>query len=230
MHIVNIFTIPHTGINTIHEFLAGFNVFHDMPLEVLAGNNHLVEHEHDRGLNPKRHNLVWGHLNDMNMGKVRALASHWPVIVPIRDPLLSIISAKKRNPTVVCAHIIKAWNYFLEDLLKFQPFVLPIEIIKDPDNRLACLQEMIVYLKLDWVENCDELLEDFAEEWPEKNSHGSYPLKLAYYNKDMKYLIKNLKTEIAALRILEPVFRPLLESYGYHDLIWFSSPTERTAA
>jgi len=230
MHVINLFTIPHTGLKTLQEFLLKFKFLHDIPLEVLGKNELMFEHGEKQGLIPTRHNLVSGQINGSNIEVMKMLSHHWPMVIPLRDPLLTMISAKNQDPTTNCSHIVRSWIYFLEELYEFDPFIMPIDTLRHPEDRYTCIKELLTHLTLNWSEDSKELCEEFADKWPESNAHGAYPLKTAYYNRDIKYIERNMEKEFQALQVLTPIFRPFLESYGYEDLLWFDSATEQDAA
>jgi len=233
VHVVNLIAVPHSGLHTMRRFFMEFNNFHEVPFTRLKKNSSLIQTAEKKGLSVTQRNLVWGQIITPHMTKIKALAENFPTVIPMRDPLLSVISAAHANPVVStqsCAEIIKAWAYIFADILEHDPFVLALDLIQMYKDRYDALDELITHVDLNWCEQWPIIVENNAVEWPEVNAHGGYPLKLAYYNQDFDYIKQHIPQEVRALQECEPLFRPFLEGLGYSDLLWFSTPTKRRVA
>ena len=103
MQVCLLASVPHTGTNYLFEFFRRHCEFeHVVQLSELAKTvsfrRHWSNDTHvDRGVIEGR-NLVWSHFHDKEKALLFALATAWPAVVPVRDPLLSLCSKHNRMP------------------------------------------------------------------------------------------------------------------------------------
>ncbi len=93
------------------------------------------------------------------------------------------------------------WDLWAKHIHKLKPYYIPMDL----DNKQG-----IVYKGIDF------------KDLKHHNSTGHNPLKKAYYDRDILYLAKELKSNLGSLINLESVLRPPLEELGYRDLLWWS--------
>ena len=126
-----------------------------------------------------------------------------PVIAPIRDPLLSIISSKKRKQPID----LRPWN----SLIRFHEWnnYFPVDLLF-PDERLP---KVMAILNKIGLEMTDEVV-DYVMKWEKKNTAGATDLDLAYESKDRDYLFERVP-EIKYLEFMKPI----LKEIGY-NLLW----------
>ena len=216
MHVINLFTIPYTGVQTLQNFLIQFNIHNSIAI--------------GEELNPLVWNLVTGAIDPKNTKEMQRLSKYYKCVTPLRDPLLTLISARTRNPEGDITAVLRSWIFFMKEVIPFTPFLLPLDVLKTPEDREQALIGLVEHFELQWVDNWGDKVDEMVEKWPETNSLGAYPLKLAYYNKDLAFIKKSLKKEFESLQAIEPLLRPLLEDHGYKDLLWYSTPSLKEAA
>jgi len=185
------------------------------------------------GIEPGQVNLLHTHVTtyDYPVYKVRnyfqnyiaeAMIEKYPTVTPLRDPLLSIITRHSRHPDKDHRYIIAAYTWLLQ-----QPkvFCLPVDTVGDSDtpHRQLLLK---VALKVCGLDPYVDYVKQYAETWPVSNTAKdmpfNLPLKEMYKAKDLDGIEKLLPREIATLREEEKNLRPLLEKWGYCDLLWWS--------
>ena len=216
MHVINLFTIPYTGVQTLQNFLLQFNI----------RNNIKIGEE----LNPLVWNMVTGDIDPSNTKEMKRLSKYYKSVTLLRDPLLTLISARARDTEADITGILRSWIFFMKEVMPLRPFLLPLDLLKTPEHREQALIGLVEHFELQWVDKWGDIVDEMVKKWPETNSLGAYPLKLAYYNKDLGYIKKSLKKEFHSLQMIEGILRPLLEDYGYKDLLWYTTPTIQEAA
>jgi len=167
--------------------------------------NQVGESAWEAGVDPSVLNLIHGHL-DRNVEVTRAFAMSWPCIIPLRDPLSSLITRQNRHPEQSHAHIIRGFKNMHEmncDL--YEPFFFPVDLLKE-ETRDEWVMSMI--------DECG-LTFRVKPDWTPVNSKGDYPLKRAYQERDLRTIRKNVK-EFNMLYELDLDF---FKSQGY-DLWW----------
>lgn len=159
-------------------------------------------------------NIIHGHIDDGTINCIHALNEVGKIIVSCRDPLLTLLTTKVRNdkkpmpsenhftkykdlPTRLAAQLI-SWELWA-NICKLDPFIVPVDITTD--LRFGDID----FSKIGVV-----------------GSYGQYPLKKAYYDKDLEYIKKELEESYNYLTNLEPILRPNLEKIGYSELMWYS--------
>ncbi len=229
MHIVPLLTVQHTGTWFMMEFLRGTESFkHEVDLAALIKNRQFLTLPNNGpiGAHPSRINLVYGHINEPAEGYIRTICAWWRPIVPLRDPLLGIITGKNRNPAQDCSYIVERWLRLEWLVDPFAPHYIPLDLLRTPEERGEALADVLEATQVSMTDAMSRQLNLWANTWPQYqyNSRGTYPLKVAYYNRDMKYIEKhgNMANELMTLRGAESVLRPLLFKQGYRDLMWWT--------
>ncbi len=171
-------------------------------------------------------NLIHGHFNHDNIKMMQAFATTCPVVIPLRDPLLALISSKQRDRSQhgQYLHVV---DQFVDMVAKidvcrkvYDPLYFPIDLIdkEDMNDRRDALRAVLIHTGLDdpgysWP---------VAKDWPRPNSRDDdHDLKRAYLDGDFKTVKLHLPKEVERLKDAECVIRPLLERVGYRDLIWW---------
>jgi len=147
----------------------------------------------------------------------------YPTVIPLRDPLLSLISRQTRHPDRQHHYIVQA----MTQLFKLHPannntmaFFLPVDKLQSASfaGRQHTLKLLLMHMGLpqeDWVD-------EFAADWPVFNSQRG-PLHELYEQGDLDGLRDaGLASEILMLREHEDEIRPLMEQFNYKDLLWYS--------
>ena len=154
----------------------------------------------------------------ITIGLARNLAEYWPTVVPLRDPLLSLITRQLRHPERDHGYIIDAFC----ELWKLAGNVhwLPIDVGERPLDRKDRLVEITAKILGGWTRET----EDFLTQWiaPAYNvTPPEHPLKLAYRTGDFGEIHAAFPEEFDLLLERRGEIRELLEPIGY-QLPWWN--------
>lgn len=133
------------------------------------------------------------------------------VVVPVRDPLLSLISRQERHPDLDHTYIVKGFT----GLGKLRATFIPVDLNRD---RKELLTGVLNEAGLGWAKYAD----DWVTSWPRKNSRKDYPLMDLYKKGDLGAIRKQIPMSLALLQSKESEIRPFLESQGYENLMWWT--------
>ncbi len=186
--VIPIISVPHTGTNSVIELFKnkGYN---EIPLREV------------RNLDKTKTNLISGHIERRNVQFIKDLKdinNISQVIVPMRDPLLSLLSAYHRKEGM--GDMLTSWDLWIEHVHILNPFYVPVDL--DVSS--------LVYR--------DIKFEDIGL----YGYRGEYGLKRAYYDRNLEAIVRKLRGNIKSLQDKEFVFRPILEKLGYKNLLWWS--------
>ena len=255
MRIIVLATVPHTGT----WFMVGFLRTHPavsnfIEIQVLQKAEFLFTDQISgrKGLTFDAVNLVQGHFGYPAHEKLLlAFAAMCPLIIPLRDPLLTLISAVNRDRSETPNPLpspIKAWLRFVEKVDAERDFYKPCYIALDmPDmsaeitgdihhdqtiHRSFALEKVAEHCgvlnkhlePLPGTRHFDPHIKKWADEWPhdQYNSRGMYPLKEAYLARDKKKIRAAMPEAYYFLEQAEAALRPMLEREGYRELMWWS--------
>lgn len=169
-----------------------------------------------------RRPIVQSHLcarDDLELGERRKhitinLAKHlaqcWDVIVPVRDPLLAVITRHIRHPDLDHRYIVHAFARL--ELLDSYVHWLPVDLAPSVRPPLA-------------VDVPTEASESFlkANQAPSYNvTPSNHPLKQAYLAGDFQTIATQCGPAVDLLLDKAEDIRPLLERLGYTDLLWWT--------
>ena len=149
--------------------------------------------------------IIFGHIHPNSVDFIRGLSEISTLIIPMRDPLLSLISNYKRdnhrpktlkNYNIGLFDQLETWVKYIFNLNSFHVPV-DLDISKLEYNGVA-FSKIGVY-----------------------NSFGNSLLNEAYISKDKEYIISKLGDCYSALCDMENILRPSLEKLGYRNLLWW---------
>ena len=245
MRIIVLATVPHTGTWFMVEFLRTHpEVTNFVEIQVLqkAGNLPADSKAGRRGLVSDRVNLVQGHFGPLPHQKLLlAFAALCPLIIPLRDPLLALITAHHRGQDVLQAG--KIWRELATQIDAerdfYQPLYVPLDLLpigkfKLPGDfqlsamRLEKLVQALYVANLSDTDSSEWASFKHAQKWAEEwlhdkyNSRGMYPLKEAYLAGDKKKIRDAMPEAYYFLEQSEDALRPMLEREGYRELMWWS--------
>lgn len=171
----------------------------------------MVYHEHIRP----------DHWSDDQMCRTQlVMAMTNPTVIPIRDPLSSLISYQNRaeihgkigtDGFLPMEHVLDRWVMMAKvfDVLKRNVHFICWDLINgDPDE----LCQIALALGITEGQYLGATL---------NNSMGDYPLKKAYQDGDRETLSQQI-VGFGRLLDREAQLRPFLEELGYSDLMWWS--------
>src|SRR3990167_7292354 len=151
MHVVLLPTLSQTGTHFMAAFFRQFaTLSHVVTLDHLVKNPAMFRDPSTgaQGLDPARGNLVRGHFrpeaNDPINTLVMTLAQHWTPIVPLRDPLATLVTAKSRAPEAPVMEYLHGWVTLLEVI---GPFIchhyVPLDLLRSPEDRARALSGVV---------------------------------------------------------------------------------------
>lgn len=231
MKVVVLASVPHTGTFFVENFLRNHkSVGHSLGVGPVLKSRCLVrrrlgEKAWEEGLEPGSVNVMQAHLTPYNLKYIQAFALFNPLVIPMRDPLLAMVSTVARNPDNDPMKQVDAFVDLAEAIVShqhiYQPYFVPVDLLQEEKSghRYNALASLQTHCGLAVDKDHTALV---ATRWEPVNSAALYPLKKDYLNRDKKSLWKALGREISAMQAREGVLRPMLEKIGYKDLIWYS--------
>lgn len=143
------------------------------------------------------------HVDDTVPQWGKVLSHYFPVVMPVRDPLASLVTRHGRHPEKYPhGNLLAAWYSWL--LIAEYAFIVPVDLNPDWEGLSR---------------HCG--LEPTAP--PEiQNSSSRTTWHDAYGRGDVDFLKRELKASWRYLTRLEKKLRPKLEDLGYRDLLWWS--------
>lgn len=135
-------------------------------------------------------------------------------IVPVRDPMKSLVSRQNRYPFLNHEYIVDGFV----SLSKMKDvFFLPIDLYEKFEERKSLLRNMFSYLGL----NYEEQFDDVAHLWKPKGTiRGS--LKERYLTGRIMEVAHHFSDEYNYLKENESIIKPFLERLGYRNLPWWN--------
>ncbi len=240
--VISVISVPHTGTNFTVKLLSdALNPVQAINGPILVKGEHLearrFEGHIEAGLFPGL-NIIQQHVQGNNplytTKWAQLFAMMGPAVIPIRDPLLSLLSALERNDTIDRAPQLDAFAnladafYHYNNLSNYEPLFYAVDLtakLPTAAERYGVLRKIIWEINGWYDRNLDinyEAVNKLATEWPYVNSRGSYLTKKLQEDGDVKGLQKVVGSYWPKLRQIEPKVRPLLEQLGYEKLLWWS--------
>ncbi len=231
MKVIVLASINHTGTFFVEHFFRNHSA-----VDACVGLTQVIKNDtllfrrvgsgaYEEGLRPAGTTLVQGHLNNNNVRHLQLLSLFNPMIVPMRDPLLALISTVVRNPGNDPMHqvdqLLALGDCFIRMQHVYQPFFLPVDLLAKETGvkRYEALRDMQhhcgIKAEVDYTR-------DVAKSWEYVNSGGDYGLKRSYVEGDKKPIWAKLAAPIGIMQSYEDKVRPMLENIGYRDLLWWS--------
>lgn len=143
-----------------------------------------------------------------------AMTKGMRLIVPVRDPLLSLITRHKRHPDRKSFYIVDGFCHLSE----LDAVYLPVDCNTYDIHPYYLLEKVCKELGLE----VNEFVEKWSIKWPIYNSKFDYGLKRAYQEGRIDKIAKAFPEEYQHLKENEKNIRPFLEKLGYKNLMWWS--------
>lgn len=230
--LIYVLSLHHTGtwftIRMLcnHPQVKGF-----LQMKNMERNNwHSFEKEHGVGVKEKfvfgELNVVHRHFEDhrgMPVPDLNMLAEEkMPVVVPLRDPLLTLLSGQGREK-YSCQARAKMWVEFVETLeqLKTLPHMvfIPVDLWAELSyaERVPRISRVYAACRL----NIDqEHLSYWSSKWPVVNPTAHHdPARKIYKQGEAR---ESWTEMVKCLRKFESQLRPFLERQGYGRLPWYT--------
>ena len=209
--VVGVWSVPHTGTNTMLALLRkapSYAKTVHMAQPRKAGNWLSVP------AGAGQTTVLWDHVSDTTMPIISALlAAGVPGIVPVRDPLLAMISAYSRKTSGHSG----AWRHMISMLEWPDLVVMPIDLVSRQSRSARCsiLNSAYQWLRLPLPLAGSEIpVENHAPE--------SELLQDAYSQRDLRAIERVIPEQVSTLRSMQSELRPSLEAIGYEKLIWWT--------
>ena len=219
-------TVRHTGTWFLQELFkqGGYKVVNlDRMLfggECLPLNGKAIIHTHIdvnlpvvRALHAKQpkpaHALAIAYYEGCNESMIESFAQHFPTLIPMRDPLLSIITRETRCPEQAPhTYLVDSWRRVPDGA-----FFVPVDMGQRPELLRSALEHCHV---TPWPG-----FKAYATAWKPQNAVAGAPTaRAAYARRDAAFFEEHFPEEWAALRAADDV-KALFQQNGYEDLLWW---------
>lgn len=154
----------------------------------------------------KENIFLRGHISAYVFDIFLMFGEHFPLILPLRDPLLTLLShhyrkQQAKDRELKWVNILAGW-YLWTTFFATEKFIhVPIDLPNKPKVRDIDFNKI-----------------------KQKNSSGDYDLKKAYEQKDIGFIKSNIENDAwRTLCSMEFMLRPKLESFGYTNLFWWDT-------
>ena len=137
------------------------------------------------------------------------------VIMPVRDPMLSLLTRHGRHPLLAHTFIVDAFTR----VAKKHEGVLFLPVDCEPDRRKALLYDVLTKANLAWD---DPYIEIWSRDWKPQNVSPDTAEKQWYRDGVWDKLYPVLKEEIDLLLENKHVLIPFLQELGYKELPWWT--------
>ncbi len=156
----------------------------------------------------------------------KILASLFPTVIPIRDPLAALLSRETRQPQLRHFYIIHGYIHMQRTLFEHPNVIfLPIDLYETAEERFALLERVLKHCGIDSTPHT-ELLLGIAKEWKVENANPQNRFKTMYAEKDIDQISFLLGPKTAEVEFLknqrEIIFTQFLQKLGYkkENLLW----------
>ncbi len=159
------------------------------------------------------HQLALHHYQHLNEIMIESFSATLPTLIPMRDPLLSIITRHTRHPEQAPhTYLATSWRYIPENA-----YFVPVDLNFPEEERVGVLRAALAHCGVKpWMS-----VDEYAKAWKPVNSvFKPNEARAAYSRRDAGWFEKNFPEEWAALRSSSAV-RELFEEQGYEDLLWW---------
>ena len=160
------------------------------------------------------HARAISYYENFNAKMIEAFGLMLPTVIPMRDPLLSIITRHARHPEQAPhTYLVDSWYGIPE----CNPFYVPVDLPFSELERVVILSSALAHCRIaPWPE-----VKDYARAWKPVNAFpGALVARAAYNRRDKGWFEEHFPEEWAALRSAHDVKR-LFSDQGYEDLLWW---------
>lgn len=231
MNIIFLPTVQHTGTWFMAEFLRRHSQVHqvqdlwmlhdqfpDDGLIVVSAHYCGDEISEERGI----------HENDVKKHfpteVLEDLIKTFPSLTVTRDPLLSMITRKKRSPELTQTYIVDGFVALADLCMRTGIMVLPVDLLGMRPYKVK-LEALRGVLKLVGLEE-ENYVKVWASVWPRYNHNAELEatkgITKLYKNGNALAIREYFPAEYDYLVSQEDKIRPFLERLGYKNLMWWS--------
>lgn len=159
---------------------------------------------------------------DWNIPLCEMLVRKCPTVIPMIDPLKSIIERHRRHPNFAPhTYLVENWLKILRGWVGAahisDPFFQPIELEQTYPDRMDQVLQLVRHCGLEpWP-----AIGAYVREWGGKNTTTvGADVAAKYDNGDVAYMEKTFPAEIDLLRESDDL-KGLFEQHGYKELMWW---------
>lgn len=145
-----------------------------------------------------------------------ALVMLYPTVIPIRDPLASLITRENRHPELNHEYIVHSFEYVAQ-LDKSNVFLFPIDLHEGYIERRKLLNELAKFLN---VPADTQTIKTIALNWKVKNSAVDESGLKKQYRKGYYKSIRRKLNSCCKLLESKPEIAEFLHHLGYGKFIW----------
>jgi hypothetical protein len=157
------------------------------------------------------------HAHFLHGKEIIDLANKFNAVIPIRDPIASIITSKERVPKEDPFRIYTEFTRLLQ-VDKDKVFFLPVDLYKKKIYKVGLLRSLESFLNLTYNDNW---VNEYAEQWKPINTQGVYKDKKKYLiEKDFNYTYHKYNKYIKVFQKNRKI-KNFLKDLGYKDLLWW---------
>lgn len=207
-------SIQHTGTWFMLEFFKGHKDITGL---------HILDDIRRRKDNFTHRSVIHSHtqygpeLTDVNT-TIENIDNQYPVVFPLRDPLLAMITRNHRHPELTGINTIQIL-YNFEKLTKTNfPFYFPVDLFETWKNKALRFKEMENYVG---ISHDKQWVEKYAGENKITNTHGMHKLKKAYLECNWDKIQKAMPQEYEYLMSIKPAIVEFFKNQGYKSLPWW---------
>ena len=164
--------------------------------------------------------------NKVSIGDIKLLCSMYKTVIPVRDPLASILTREMRAPNLRHFYIVDAYVEMARTLaghpnVKF----LPVDLDLTFDERRKLLEDVAIHCGID-IAQYDEVIGDIATHWKKENITPNNRFHEPYEKGDINTIKEWLGqkwAEVVHLKNMGGILVPFLSELGYNQkktLLW----------
>jgi hypothetical protein len=163
--------------------------------------------------------------NKLSIGGIKLLCNLFKTIIPIRDPLASLLTRQTRAPNLRHFYIVDAYVEVSKLADNPNVFFFPVDLDLDFDEKKQLLVNAIRHCGLDPEEH-DTVLGDVATHWKKENvtpNNKYHALYDAGNIDEIERLLGHQWAEVVHLKNMSGFITPFLGKLGYNEkktLIW----------
>lgn len=159
---------------------------------------------------------------------IQLLASMYPTVIPIRDPLASLLTRENRAPNLRHFYIVDAYVEVARRLAGLpNVFILPVDVPISYEERRDLLERMVAHCGIDVGESrINQEIKETAEKWAKENVTPNNIFEEMYRSGDIEGIKARLAekwAEVKHLKNMSGFLSNFLGEHGYNrskPLIW----------
>lgn len=223
-----LYTVHHTGTWFLIEFLKGhpdvkqfylmkefYEVDDWIHHDKIALHNHVHLNQPSLYKEWKRVPLLFTnhYYND-------AFISTYPTIIPIRDPLLSLITRHKRRDDWSHKFIVEGFCEIARLADHPNVYFMPLDLMENNSQRIEAFRNLCNHCQIAF----NDYVREYAKIWKPQNTWADkFDFQEMYAKRDAAGLRKVLGNNYDVLLARTDIIRPFLQGLGYENLIWWQN-------